>query len=183
MSREVQFKRVPLHTLLPHPSNYNQHPPAQIAELKASLMRYKQVRPIVVQQAIGDEQYIILAGHGITAAAKELYAEHPAKYTHLNSWAVVIAPSEWSLLDAKGYMVSDNALGRKAELDQEILGHILQEQHDAGFDLASLGADATYLSTLLENMQEPFFEPVSEEEQGRLDRKDKVTCPECGCRF
>lgn len=29
----------------------------------------------------------------------------------------------------------------------------------------------------------PDFEPVGIEEQGRLDEKAKVECPECGCRF
>jgi ParB-like chromosome segregation protein Spo0J len=95
MSNEVQFKRVPLDALSAHPSNYNCHPPAQIADLKASLMRYRQVRPIVCQQVVGEDQYIILAGHGITEAAKELFAENPHKYAHLNDWAVVIAPASW----------------------------------------------------------------------------------------
>lgn len=27
------------------------------------------------------------------------------------------------------------------------------------------------------------FEPVGEDEQGQLDHKAKVTCPECGCEF
>jgi hypothetical protein len=29
----------------------------------------------------------------------------------------------------------------------------------------------------------PEFEPVGIDEQGRLDQKSPVTCPECGCEF
>src|SRR5256885_585924 len=121
-TNEVQFKRVPLDTLSSHPSNYNIHPPNQLADLKASLMRYKQVRPIVVQQAAGEENhYIILAGHGITEAARELFAKDPIRYAHLNNWSIAIAPPSWSVLDAKGYMTSDNETSRKAEANEGLL--------------------------------------------------------------
>jgi len=29
----------------------------------------------------------------------------------------------------------------------------------------------------------PDFQPVGIDEQGRLDQKAKVICPECGCEF
>ena len=29
----------------------------------------------------------------------------------------------------------------------------------------------------------PNFEPVSEETQSKLDEKNKIICPECGCEF
>ncbi|HEX3640176.1 MAG TPA: ParB N-terminal domain-containing protein [Ktedonobacteraceae bacterium] len=189
-SNEVQFKRVTLDSLEGHPANYNQHPPAQIADLKASLMRYKQVRPIVVQQAVGEEQYIILAGHGITEAAKELYAENPAKYAHLNSWAVVIAPPEWSILDAKGYMVSDNHLGNKAEPDELSLAQLLEEQEQAGFDLASLGTDGEALRQMLEKLGDAYLD---EEDDGRESPDDfksydegidtEYCCPKCSYQW
>ena len=151
ISEEVQFKRVSLATLVPSPHNYNAHPPSQIADLKSSLIRYKQVKPIVVQQvAGGKEEYIILAGHGITEAAKELYAENPHKYAHLNEWAIALAPADWSVMDAKGYMVSDNELSRKAEPDETSLAQLLQEQADAGYDLASLGSDEETLRQMLQ---------------------------------
>ncbi len=152
MSNDVQFKRVPLDALTASPHNYNSHPQAQIADLKASLMRYKQVKPVVAQQVAGEESYILLAGHGITEAAKELYRENPAKYAHLNAWAIAIAPASWSILDAKGYMVSDNELSRKAEPDDNLLAALLQEQADAGFDLATLGSDEKSLRQMLESL-------------------------------
>jgi ParB-like chromosome segregation protein Spo0J len=47
MSEPIETTRG-IDTLSPHPRNYNQHPPAQIERLAASLSRFGQVRPIVV---------------------------------------------------------------------------------------------------------------------------------------
>ena len=32
-------------------------------------------------------------------------------------------------------------------------------------------------------LQEPDFGPASADEQGRLDKKNPITCPECGHEF
>lgn len=53
-----------------------------------------------------------------------------------------------------------------------------------GMDAETLNAwrrDTMALSTMLEDV--PDFQPVDESEQGRLDEKKKVTCPECGHEF
>ena len=71
----------------------------------------------------------------------------------------------------------------KSEPDDTALAQLLQEQQDAGFDLASLGTDDEYLRQLMEELKEPYFEPASEDDQGRLDEKAKVECPECGALF
>jgi ParB-like nuclease domain len=191
-SNEVQFKRVSLDSLEGHPSNYLEHPPAQIADLKASLMRYKQVRPVVVQRTANDGQYIILAGHGITTAAKELYAENPQKYSHLNDWGIAIVDDSWSISMAKGYMVSDNELGRKAVPDELSLAALLDEQRNAGFDLASLGTDEESLRQMLESLGDGYLgngasdeedsEPPAfkEYDESIADDLDTEMCEDCG---
>jgi hypothetical protein len=47
--------------------------------------------------------------------------------------------------------------------------------------MALLGFDADELSTLLGFV--PDFQPGSEDDQGRLDEKAKITCPECKHEF
>lgn len=185
ISNEIQFKRVPLEALVPSPHNYNQHPPAQIADLKASLIRYKQVKPVVVQKAAGEEQYIILAGHGITEAAKELYIENPTRYAHLNNWSIAIAPASWSIMDVKGYIISDNETTRKADVNEDILAQLLSEQQEAGYDLASLGTDDETLRQMLASLDEDIRESmkVNQErayEKETLDGSDRKfgTTPE-----
>lgn len=62
--------------------------------------------------------------------------------------------------------------------DEEGLQQVLGDVPDAGDFLASLGAaDVDALLT------GPDFEPVSGDEQSRLDEKKLVTCPDCGKEF
>lgn len=62
--------------------------------------------------------------------------------------------------------------------DEAGLQKVLAEVPDAGALLASL--DAGDVAALLTG---PNFEPVSADEQSRLDEKKLVTCPECGHEF
>lgn len=59
--------------------------------------------------------------------------------------------------------------------DEKALQRVLAEVPDAGGLLASL--DAGDVDALL---QGPSYEPVSADEQSRLDEKAPLTCPECG---
>ena len=59
--------------------------------------------------------------------------------------------------------------------DEEGLQRVLAEVPDAGALLASL--DAGDVDALLRG---PNFDPVSADEQSRLDEKAPLTCPECG---
>ena len=62
--------------------------------------------------------------------------------------------------------------------DEEGLQRVLRDVPDAGALLASL--DPGDVDALL---QGPSYEPVSAEEQSRLDEKKMVTCPQCGNEF
>lgn len=62
--------------------------------------------------------------------------------------------------------------------DEEGLQRVLGDTPDAGELLASL--DPGDVDALL---QGPAFEPVSPDEQSRLDEKKLVTCPDCGKEF
>lgn len=169
-----QNRVIPIDKLTPHPRNYRNHPEGQVSKLVASLVRFGQGRSIVCQD--GPQGYLIVAGHGIVEAAKKL------GYTELRA---DILPADWSPEQIEGYLIADNLHSQDAQDDEVILAQILQEQRDAGFDLASLGTDEESLRQLLEKLGDEAldFEPASEDEQGRLDKKSKVECPECGCRF
>lgn len=62
--------------------------------------------------------------------------------------------------------------------DEESLQQVLGEIPDAGDLLASLGTDD--VDALLRG---PDFEPVTGDDQSRLDKKNMTTCPECGAEF
>ena len=62
--------------------------------------------------------------------------------------------------------------------DEEGLRGVLADTPDSSELLISLDGDD--LASLLDA---PDFDPVAEDEQSRLDRKEKVCCPECGHEF
>jgi len=132
-NRVVQIK-----DLIPHPDNYRSHPPVQIRNLVASLVRFGQGRSIVIQD--GPQGYLIVAGHGIVEAAKQL------RWTELRA---DILPADWSAEQVRGYLIADNAHNEAAEDDHDLLTRLLKEQHEAGFDLASLGSDEEMLRQML----------------------------------
>jgi DNA modification methylase len=130
-------------TLVPHPRNYNQHPPAQIERLAASLQQFGQVRPIVVHKNT------IIAGHGVYLAAQ-----------HLNYQALRVTqlPDDWTDEQAMAYLVADNETRRGAEPDDAELAALLDELRPS-FDLGSLGFDEAEYSALLDGLTPDLPEP------------------------
>lgn len=159
MSDHLKNNRiVSLDKLTPHPRNYRQHPEGQVGKLVASLARFGQGRSIVVQD--GPEGYLIVAGHGIVEAAKKL------KYTELRA---DILPADWSPAQIEGYLVADNLHSQEAQDDETMLAAILQEQQDAGFDLASLGTDDEALRQLLEGLGDEYLGGGGEDERDEAE--------------
>jgi DNA modification methylase len=143
MSEPIETTRG-IDTLVPHPRNYNQHPPAQIERLAASLRQFGQVRPIVVH---GDT---IVAGHGVYLAAQHL------GYTSLR---VTHLPDDWTEEQAMAYLVADNETRRGAEPDDAELAALLDELQQADFDIAAMGFDDAEYDALLDGLTPELPEP------------------------
>ena len=146
MSEIKENRVIPLAKLKPHPRNYRSHPESQIAKLVASLQRFGQGRSIVVQD--GPESYLIVAGHGIVEAAKQLH------YTELRA---DILPANWTAEQVSGYLVADNMHSQEAVDDDALLAELLQEQANSGYDLASLGTDDEALRQMLEALGDEYL--------------------------
>jgi hypothetical protein len=147
-------------TLKYHPKNRNKHPKDQIERL-AKILEYQGWRyPIKVSKLSG----CVTSGHGRIAAA------------FLKKWTQVpVVFQEYENEDQEYADVqSDNAIASWAELD---LAGINLDVPDLGpdFDINMLGLKGFQIN--------PDFEPGSLEEQGQLDQKKKINCPECGCEF
>lgn len=140
-------RMVPVASLYPHAQNYKQHPPEQIRKITASLTRFGQVRSIVVQ-ACENGSYTIVAGHGVVEAATQL------KMLELRADVFASWVPETEI---KGYLVADNLLGVDAVDDERVLAELLQEQSDAGFDLASMGSDDETLRQMLESLGDVYL--------------------------
>ena len=171
----IENKIVPIDTLIAHRRNYRNHPDAQISQLETSYRRFGQFRSVVARDN-DDGTYTLLAGHGIVEAMRR---------ENVVNVRIDALPSSISEDDAIGIMIADNNLNTLAVDDSEALAALLQEQQNAGYALEGLGSDDESLRQMLEELGDKAldFEPVGEDEQGRLDEKSKVECPECGHVF
>lgn len=137
-----QNKVVPIDQLMKHPDNYRIHSQIQINGLVASLQRFGQGRSIVVQD--GPEGYLIVAGHGVVMAARQL------KWSELRA---DILPADWSPIQIKGYLVADNLHSENAEDDMDMLTRLIKEQGQY-YPLDTLGTDDAALQLMLKDLEE-----------------------------
>jgi ParB-like chromosome segregation protein Spo0J len=137
-----------LSTLLPDPANARRHPQRNMDAIIASLKRFGQQKPVVI-----DANNIVRAGNGTLAAAKAL------------GWKeIVCVRSELPVSELSAYAVADNRTGELAEWDPDALGAAL-EGLDASA-LNSLGFDDP--KELAKVLDEPIETPEA----------DDVTVPE-----
>jgi hypothetical protein len=163
-----QNSLIPLAALYPHSKNFRSHPPEQIKKLKASLERWGQVRSIVAQ-INADDSYTIVAGHGLVLAAQELVDTNIAHYARFGKLRVDVIPASWDSHAVSGYLVADNLLSTEAEDDDVILAQLLQEQQNAGFDLASMGSDEESLRQMLASLGDAYLDGEQEEIEDDFD--------------
>jgi ParB-like chromosome segregation protein Spo0J len=120
--------------LKPHPRNYREHPPDQVAHLAASLKQTGFTRPVL---AAWDDT--ILAGHGIVLAARSLGKDVvPVRRLDLD-------PNDPRALRV---LAADNETGGAALVNDRLLSQLLREVGDSapgglegtGFDREKLNA-------------------------------------------
>lgn len=119
----MQAETVDIFTLHQDPANARRHPDRNLDAIKASLARFGQQKPIVV-----DADGIVRAGNGTLEAAKAL------------GWqeiAIVRTPLKGS--EATAYAIADNRTGELAEWDETALAETLRALDSEQFDVASLG--------------------------------------------
>lgn len=154
---------VEIKKLKPHPKNPNKHSKEQIERL-AEIIAYQGFRsPIVVSNRSG----YIVAGHGrVEAAILNELTKVPVSYQDFTD-------------DEQEYahMTADNAIADWATLDLSMINKDIIEL-GPDFNIDMLGIKDFSVEPLDKN-----FEPGSEEDQGKLDQKKPVECPNCGEEF
>ena len=144
------------------PSNVRKHSRRNLDAIKASLRKFGQQKPIVV-----DAKGIVLAGNGTLTAAKEL------------GWTEIQATrTELAGVEATAFAIADNRTAELAEWDDN-LGDVLKSLQDADVDLADLGYSADDIA----KMQTPDFAAGTVDDQGKLDEKSPIECPHCHKSF
>lgn len=127
----MRVERVPIAELSPDPANARKHDRRSVDAIKASLKRFGQQKPLVI-----DAGNIVRAGNGTLAAAKEL------GWTHLDCVRTSLSSG-----DATAYSIADNRASDLSEFDPDVLAGFLSDESigDVGFtdaDLRKLFNDA-----------------------------------------
>lgn len=118
------------------PANARKHTDPNIDAIKASLARFGQQTPIVI-----DADDVVRKGNGTVMAALAL------------GWKWVAAVrTELSGTEATGYAIADNRSGELAEWDNTALTATLTALRAESFDLADVGFTGDELDTLLAGM-------------------------------
>jgi ParB family chromosome partitioning protein len=156
-----QIERVPLEALVPYARNSRTHSEAQVAQIAASIREFGFTNPVLIDADGG-----IIAGHGRVMAARKLGLKD----------VPCIALGHLTAAQKRAYVIADNKLALNAGWDEELLAVEFSDLLSEGFDLELTGFAPGETST-------PDFAPGTEEDQGRLDQKKPVTCPNCGHEF
>ncbi len=139
--------------------------------IEAALREVGAARSIVV-----DEDGVILAGNATMEAAAAAGIERVHVVDVDGETIVAVRRSGLTPEQKIKLALFDNRTAELADWDPAILQFLAED----GVDLAAFWRDDE-LAEVLRIV--PDFDPVGIEEQGRLDEKAPVTCPECGHQF
>ena len=120
----MKTETIPIDLISSDPANVRRHPERNLDAIKASLRRFGQRRPIVV-----DRNGVVRAGNGTLAAARELgWTEIEVVWTDLLG------------SEATAYGIADNRSAELAEWDEPGLAAQLLDLKSAGIELEESGS-------------------------------------------
>jgi ParB family transcriptional regulator, chromosome partitioning protein len=166
----MNVEAVPIDSVSTDPANLRKHDERNIQAIIASLRRFGQQHPIVI-----DSRGIVLAGNGRYEAIKRM------------GWKTILAVrSDLAGVDATAYAIADNRTSELANWDDTALAETLRALQSEEFDIEAAGFTDDEVDQLIEKLAAdivPDFQPGTIDDQGRLDEKAKVICPECHHEF
>jgi DNA modification methylase len=132
----VKIKQVPVDSLSGDPANARKHPERNLETIVASLRRFGQQKPIVV-----DRNGIVRAGNGTLEAARRL------------GWdTVAVVETDLNGVEATAYAIADNRTAELAEWDDDVLAATLNSLALEDGLLDAAGFDEDELEKLLDAM-------------------------------
>jgi len=161
----LQIERRSVGDLSNDPANARKHNDRNIEAIIASLRRFGQQKPIVI-----DSTGVVRAGNGTLEAAKRL---------GWDSIDCVVTSLKGS--DAAAYAIADNRTAELAEWDEDVLAAQLNGLLTESEEIAlAAGFTPEEIEAML-----PDFEPGTEDDQGQLDQLEPkiVKCPKCNTEF
>jgi ParB-like chromosome segregation protein Spo0J len=152
----VKIETIAIEKLTPDPRNARRHDRRNVEAIAASLTRFGQQKPIVV-----DAKNVVRAGNGTLAAAMTL------GWKYLDVVRTKLAGDE-----ASAYGITDNRSAELAEWDKDVLIDFLSD--DAIGEVGFLDVE---IRALLGD-----FDPGTDQTADEK-KPQRVTCPGCGKRF
>jgi ParB-like chromosome segregation protein Spo0J len=143
------------------PSNVRKHSRRNLDAIKASLRKFGQQKPIVV-----DAKGIVLAGNGTLTAAQEL------------GWTEIqIVRTELAGVEATMFAIADNRTAELAEWEEDKLNAVLKSLQDEGVDLVDVGYSPEDVKIEVEKEAPQEFAEVDE------NIETEHNCPKCGYKW
>jgi hypothetical protein len=158
-----ELRRVRAGDLIPNPKNWRTHPPAQRDALQGLLAEIGYADALLARET--PEGLVLIDGHLRAETTPD--AEVPV---------LILDVTEE---EASKILLTLDPLAAMAESDRDALKDLLSTVESESEAVRNLFARIAEDSGL----QPPDFDPASLDEQGLLDRKNRVTCPECGHEF
>lgn len=138
-------EEVAIESIAKDPANVRNHSPRNIEAIKASLARFGQQKPIVI-----DADGKVLAGNGTLQAAIDL------------GWKTIhVTRSSLQGTEATAFAIADNRTAELAEWDYPALTQVFEDLQGIGFDLKEIGWEPHETEPLLK----ADFDPLPEREK------------------
>lgn len=168
----LQIETVLISDLLPDPGNVRRHGEKNLAAVKASLKKFGQQTPIVI-----NHENIILAGNARYEAAKALGWE-----------TIAVVRSDLTGTEAAAFAIADNRTGELAEWNETGLAETLRALQSEDFDIENIGYRDEDLQNLLRKLGNDAIEngqpPESSTKEIDPDGFNmECVCPKCGFEF
>lgn len=142
----MNLETIPIANLYLDPANLRKHPERNLDAIKASLVRFGQQRPILI-----DARGVVRAGNGTLLAAKEL------------GWETLEAVrSDLLGSEATAYAIADNRTAELAEWEAAALAQCLTDLLAEDFDLEAAGFNGAELDELIAAVTVPTSEEWSD---------------------
>ena len=162
----MNIETIAVDLLIPYARNSRTHSDEQVAQIAASIREFGFTNPVLIDGEDG-----IIAGHGRVLGARKLGLDSVpcVRLDHLTE------------TQKRAYIIADNKLALNAGWDNELLQLELADLHEADFDMDLLGFGVDDLAIAMGMGAD--FELGTEDDQGKLDEKKPITCPNCGHEF
>lgn len=133
----MKILTVPIADLHQDPANARRHPERNLESIKASLRRFGQQTPVVI-----DGNNTVRKGNGTMLAAREL------------GWpSLKVIRTDLAGVDAAAYAIADNRTSELAVWDEQVLAATLEAiRSEPDFPLEATGFNEAELGGLLEKM-------------------------------